>query len=284
MLFNAVPLLSLAAAYAAVSAALLPALWRDRGPRPPARLGDRGGLPGRRGRGRDPRRARPPRPPAARRPPLGLVRRVARGAAARPAAPVRAGAIARSSSAGSAGRSRSRSGSCTATASSRRSPRSRTRSGGRATPVEVARPLVRHVTSLLGGRVRRRGARRREPRAGDRRLRRARRRAGGLVGGARSRPAREPSGIASAVFDAAPVTRLRRRRARRSSARGSSQIVGARERLLDPDDRRGARDRRARGRVDRREARVHGRGALAAAGDRLRRQRSRSNGCAPRRR
>ena len=201
-------------AYAAVAAALLPALWRDRAARAPARLGARPRLPGHRGRRRDLRRARPARPAAARRPRLALARGVARRARCRRCCSSPAGATAPSSSAGSG---------ATLEAEERVShARPRARGGGRdldalgraRDPVEVARPLVRAG--------RRRSSASASPASSlvddDRRARRpastasstARRRR--LVGAtldvdlAASRP-----GIASAVFDAAPGHGLRRR-------------------------------------------------------------------------
>ena len=215
------------------------------------------GLPRGRDRRGDLRRARPPR-----RRPLGGHIWLSLAARARRALPgrcscSRAGATARSSSAASAARARPRSASRSVTASSRRSPRSRARSARAHDPVEVARPLVRQVDVAVRRRVRRRR---------DRRRRTATRRPASTPSSTASPPTggrsssvdlrNEPSGIASAVFDAAPVTRVRRRElaARQPAPRRSGSVPQSG--VLDPDDRRGARARRARGRVDRREARV----------------------------
>ena len=87
------------------------------------------------------------------------------------------------------------------------------------------------------------------------------------MGRARSRPA-VTLGDRERRFRRSPGQRLRHLEL---TARQPTRCRpgGSRERLLDPDDRRGARARGALGRVDRREARLHGPGALIAAGDRL---------------
>ena len=175
----------------------------------------------------DLRRARPARPQAARRPPLGLLRRVARRARAGAAAPR---ALARPRVRGRRDRPRSREA----------EERSRHRDRELEAVAEISSALGRARDALedrAAARAPRHDAPRRRVRR--RRPRRTRAASGRPASTARSRVSDggpggrsceldlrdEPSGIASAVFDAAPVTRLRRRElAARQPARLAERV------------------------------------------------------------
>ena len=285
MLFNAVPLLLLAAAYAAVTAALLPVLWRDRARAHPLDWAIALSSRASRVAAGDLRRARPARAAAARRPPLARPSPRRSRRCCRRCCSWRAGATAPSSSAGSAGRWRPRSASRHRDRELEAVDRaSRTRSAARATRLEVARPLVQHVTSLCSASASPASSlvdeERRRGRPASTASSTARRRTGGPSSrstsqravGDRERRLRRGAGQ---VFDVA------------SSPLVSPRLVAdrrRRERLLDPDDRRGARDRRAlASRRPTRSARSPPRSSRCCRRSPGRR-RSRSSGCARRRR
>ncbi len=154
VVFNAVPLFILAAAYAAVAAALLSVLWRDRRRAHAIDWALAFVFPGHRGRGADPRRSRRSRAARARRSPLAVALRD-RSSRCSPALLL----LVRWGRPGVRGR---RAGRAQA-AEQRVSALDReldavaeiSKALARArTPVAVARPLVRHVASSSASRSR----------------------------------------------------------------------------------------------------------------------------------